>query len=163
MTARRTIWMFLAVSLPLAAIACSGGTPSVKEIEALMRPLIEEGQADRVELVEFSKVKDQSGEFGVPFYIIDYTARVEFEQDSFVEFSSTRPYARAYPLDPPRPACVAEGKPAADGKVWGCIRVKKGDRLRIEGTFRFEKDAKGWQPVRAEWLDPNKMFLEPKK
>ena len=136
---------------------------NTRSISGQFATLIEEGQADRVELVEFAKVKDQSGEFGVPFYIIDYRARVEFEQDSFVEFSSVRPYARAYPLEPPRPLCVAEGKPAEDGKVWGCIRVKKGDRLRIEGTFKFEKDAKGWQPVRAEWLDPNRMFLEPKK
>jgi hypothetical protein len=163
MVFRRTSWLWLAAWLPLAGMACSSGTPATSDVEALMRPLIEEGQADRVELVEFTKVKDQSGEFGVPFYIIEYIARVEFEQDSFVEFSSARPYVRAYPLEPPRPACVAEGPLAPDGKVWGCIRVKKGDRLRIEGTFKFEKDAKGWQPVRAEWLDPNRMFLEPKK
>jgi len=159
---RRSIWFSLVLSLPLAA-GCGRGNPSVTETEAVLRPLIEEGQADRVELVEFHKVKDESGEFGVPFYLIEYLARVEFELDSFLEFSSERPYVRAYPLTPPRPACEPDAKLDPNSKVWKCVRVKKGDKLKLEGTFRFEKGPKGWEPVRAEWLDPNKMVLEEKK
>jgi hypothetical protein len=162
--------MFFAAGLLVTAAACGAGGPSVKEVEELLRPLVEEGQADRVDLVEFSKVSDQLEEIGgVPTYLINYVAKTQFEQDSLVEFSSERPYVRAYPLEPARPACATLGKSPTDsngapiGAVWNCIRVNKGDRLRSEGTFRFEKSDKGWTPVRAQWLDPNKMTLEPAK
>lgn len=162
--------MCLSAGLPLTAAACGSGGPSVKEVEDLLRPLVEEGQADRVDLVEFTKVSDRLEEIGgVPTYLIEYVAKTEFEMDSLVEFSSQRPYVHAYPLEPARPACATLGKSPTDtsgiqiGPVWNCIRVNQGDRLRSEGTFRFEKSSKGWTPVRASWLDPNKMTLEPAK
>jgi hypothetical protein len=168
MTPRRSLSVFLSAGLTLMA-ACGSGAPSIREVEALVSPLIEEGQDERVELVAFRKVSDQLEDVGVPTYLISYDAGVEFELDSLVEFSSERPYVRAYPLEPARPACATLGKSPTDanaapvGAVWNCIRVNRGDRLRIEGTLRFEKSAKGWEPVRGEWLDPNKMKLEPAK
>lgn len=168
MRPRRLLSLFLAAGLPLTA-ACGSGKPSLKEVEALVSPLIEEGQDERVELVDFTKVSDQLEDVGVPTYLMSYIAGVEFELDSLVEFSSARPYVRAYPLEPARPACATLGKSPTDatgtpvGTVWNCIRVNRGERLRIEGTLRFEKSSNGWAVVRGEWLDPNKMTLVPAK
>lgn len=171
MTLRRLLSAFFAAGvLPLTAAACGAGEPSVKEVADLLRPLVEENQADRVELVDFTKVSDRLVEIGgVPTYFITYVAMTEFEMDSLVEFSSQRPYLHAYPLEPARPACATLGKSPTEtggiqiGPVWNCIRVNKGDRLRSEGTFRFEKSKAGWTPVRASWLDPNKMTLQPRR
>jgi hypothetical protein len=169
MTPRRPLSLFLSACLLLTAAACGSDRPSLKEVETLVSPLIEEGQDERVEMVGFTKVSDQLEDVGIPTYLISYVAAVEFELDSLVEFSSERPYVRAYPLEPARPACATLGKSPTDatgtpvGAVWNCIRVNRGERLRIEGTLRFEKAGKGWAVVRGEWLDPNKMTLEPAK
>jgi len=168
MKSRTRLLICLAACLLLAG-ACGSGAPSVGEVETLLRPLIEEGQADRVELVEFTKVSDHLEDVGRAIYTISYVAHVAFELDSLVEFNSERPYVRAYPPEPARPACATLGKSPIEanatpvGTVWNCIRVNRGDRLRIEGTMRFEQSDKQWEPIRAQWLDPNKMSIVPAK
>lgn len=147
MLVRRFIYLGYGVPLLVLAAGCST-TPGEADARAVVEARIRDQAEGRIRLAAFDKTNAQTGEsFGVQLYTIEYSAQIEFTEDSYWKAGTA--LQRLYDDEPSFYTKSAAQTPGFWGK-WimdqeGYVKVRKGERRTLAGTLVFEETEKGWR------------------
>lgn len=138
-------WLSKVVVFAVSFIVLNGNSlalPSASDGQKLLETEIQRRSNGLIKLVSFNKTNGIEGQVnGIRFYMMDYTAVVEFTENCMVSNSAQGTHNRFK---------TVRGQPTSELESFnprfaGMRKAAKGEHMNVSGKFEFTKTEKGWR------------------